>query len=330
MQMIYQSSQKDKQIEQLNHDKQLQDVEMNRQRITMFSSIGGFILLLLLGFLLLNRYNLKKKANEKLSSAYDKIELKNRQITDSINYAKRIQTAILPPLETIKQKLQNFFILYQPKDIVSGDFYWFSVHEKKTFFIIGDCTGHGVPGALMSMIGNTLLNEIINQKNVTDPGQILNQLHVGVGSALRQQGLDTLSQDDGMDVTICCLDEKDPMQLSYATANHSLFVKNAKGLSELKGDIHSIGGNFDANEKLFTTHKVSLEKGSFVIMSTDGYYDQFGGEKKSKFLISRFEKLLLETDLASEDASEKLRAAIENWKGSGKQTDDILVAGFRI
>jgi serine phosphatase RsbU (regulator of sigma subunit) len=330
MQMMYQTGQKDKQIERLNHEKELKDAEIHRQRVTTFASIGGFVLILLLGFLLLSRYNLKKKANEKLSVAYINIELKNKQITDSINYARRIQAAILPPVDVIRNKLNGFFVLYQPKDIVSGDFYWYANHDDRTFFIIGDSTGHGVPGALMSMIGNTLLNEIINQKDILDPGQILTQLHQGVSLALRQQGFDTLSQDDGMDVTVCCIEEKNNSVLHYATANHSLFVKSSKGLTELKGDIYSIGGNFDNTEKKFTTHSVTLEKNSFVIVSTDGYYDQFGGDKNSKFLISRFEKFLLETDLNSNDVSEKLKHAIENWRGNCKQTDDILVAGFRV
>jgi serine phosphatase RsbU (regulator of sigma subunit) len=330
LQAIYQASQKDKEIEKLNNDKKLKDAELNRQRTIIFSSVGGLLLILLLGFVLLSRYNLKKKANHQLSKAYEKIELKNRQITDSINYAKRIQSAILPPSETIEQKLNNFFIFYRPRDIVSGDFYWYSNHNGKLFFVVGDCTGHGVPGALMSMIGNTLLNEIINQKNISDPGTILEHLHAGVTAALRQQDTDKLSQDDGMDVTVCCIDENNPMVLKYATANHSLFVKNSTGLAEFKGDIYSIGGNFDNAAKKFSTHSITLEKGDFIVLSTDGYYDQFGGENNRKFLVSRFEKLLVNTDLSKENVAESFRLAIDDWKGEGRQTDDILVAGFSV
>lgn len=329
LQAIYQSSKKDKQIEKLNNDKKLQDSELTRQRTIIFSAAGGLLLLLLLALVLFSRYNLKKKANKQLSSAYEKIELKNKQITDSINYAKRIQAAILPSIPAIKEKLKGFFIFYQPKDIVSGDFYWFSHHKNKTFFVTGDCTGHGVPGALMSMIGNTLLNEIINQKNILDPATILENLHAGVSAALRQTGHDQLSQDDGMDVTLCCIDEATGL-LTYATANHSLFLKTKTGLRELKGDLHSIGGNFDNSVKKFSTHSVILEKGDFVVMSTDGYFDQFGGEKNKKFLMSRFEELLLKTDLNKNDVATSLGAAHEKWKGSNKQTDDILVAGFSI
>ncbi|MBA3663168.1 MAG: SpoIIE family protein phosphatase [Bacteroidetes bacterium] len=330
LQAIFQTSQKDKEIEKLNNDKKLKDAELNRQRTIIFSSVAGLLLILLSGFVLLSRYNLKKKANQQLGKAYEKIELKNRQITDSINYAKRIQSAILPPLNIIEQKLNHFFVFYQPKDIVSGDFYWYSNHQEKTFFVIGDCTGHGVPGALMSMIGNTLLNEIINQKNILDPGCVLDHLHRGVSLALRQQGQDQLSQDDGMDLTLCCIDEKKPGILQYATANHTIFIKSKNTLKELKGDIHSIGGNFDNVEKKFTTHTATLEKDDFVILSTDGYYDQFGGNNNRKFLISRFEKLVLSTDLSAKNATAEFKKAIEEWRGETRQTDDILVAGFSV
>lgn len=330
LQALYQSSKKDKEIEKLNNERKLKDAELGRQRTIIFSSVGGLLLILLLGFVLLSRYNLKKKANEQLSQAYDKIELKNRQITDSINYAKRIQSAILPPVHSIEQNLKCFFVFYRPKDIVSGDFYWFSHHAGKIFFVVGDCTGHGVPGALMSMIGNTLLNEIINQKNILDPGTILSHLHNGVTLALRQQDSGKLSQDDGMDVTICCVDENDNLAFSYATANHSLFLKDERGLTELKGDIYSIGGNFDNAEKKFTTHARRLSPGTTIILSTDGYYDQFGGPNHKKFLISRFEKLLLSNNLRGSKAKEVFEKAIDDWRGSTRQTDDILVAGFSV
>ncbi|MFO0434978.1 MAG: hypothetical protein ACK5ZT_06995, partial [Sphingobacteriaceae bacterium] len=155
MQVLYQSSQKDREIEKLNNEKIVKDAELSRQRTIIISSIGAALSILILVLVLWSRFNLKKKANEQLGDAYRKIELKNQQITDSINYSKRIQTAILPPVDLLNKHLHNFFIYYAPKDIVSGDFYWFSEHNNHLFFIVVDCTGHGVPGALMSMIGNT-------------------------------------------------------------------------------------------------------------------------------------------------------------------------------
>jgi serine phosphatase RsbU (regulator of sigma subunit) len=330
MQVLYKTSQKDREIDQLSSEKKLKDAEISRSRTIIFSSIGVAALILVLVFVLLRGNIAKRRANLELAKAYRKIETKNMQITDSINYSRRIQTAILPPADLLTKSLKNFFIYYAPKDIVSGDFYWFSEINNKLYFIVVDCTGHGVPGALMSMIGNTLLTEIINQLEVTEPGEILNQLNKGVKHSLRQSGADVVSQDDGMDVSICCIDKNDPSVMKYACANHSIFVKANGKVTELSGDIYSIGGDFGKTEKSFANKTHKLEPDSFIVMSTDGYYDQFGGPKDSKFLISRFEELILKTDLEQNNTSESFAKALENWRGQRRQTDDILVAGFKI
>jgi serine phosphatase RsbU (regulator of sigma subunit) len=326
---LYQSSQKDKEIEKLNNEKSIMDADLARSRTIIFSSIGAAMLILILMFVLWRGNQAKKKANKELENAYAKIEETNTQITDSINYSKRIQNAILPPHELLAKHLPNFFVYYAPKDIVSGDFYWFTELNSKLFFIVVDCTGHGVPGALMSMIGNTLLNEIINQKEISDPGEILNQLNKGVKHALRQSGSDLISQDDGMDVSVCCLDKTDPSVLRYATANHTMFIKANGKLSELHGDIYSIGGDLERSEKLFHTKTHTLEPNSFVVMSSDGFYDQFGGPKNKKFLITRFEELILSSDLEKNNTASVFENAISKWRGSQKQTDDICVVGFK-
>ncbi len=330
MQVLYKTSQKDREIETLGNEKKLKDAELSRSRTIIFSSIGAAVLILILVLVLWSGNNAKRKANLELAKAYRKIENKNMQITDSINYSKRIQTAILPPNELVSKNLNNFFIYYAPKDIVSGDFYWFSENNNKLIFIVVDCTGHGVPGALMSMIGNTLLNEIVNQKDIVEPGEILNQMNKGVKHSLRQSGSDHVSQDDGMDVSVCCIDKKDPSVLKYATANHSIFVKTDNKVIELTGDIYSIGGDFGNTEKSFNSKTLTLEPNSFIVMSTDGYYDQFGGEKNTKFLISKFEELILNTDLSLNSTSHTFAKTLENWRGPLRQTDDILVAGFKI
>ena len=330
MQTVYQTTQKDKQIDKLNSEKELKDAELGRQRTIIFSVIGAVISALILVIVIWSRYNLKKKANLQLHEAYQKIEVKNKQITDSINYAKRIQHAILPPKELLQKHLHNFFVYYAPKDIVSGDFYWYTEHNNRLFFAVVDCTGHGVPGALMSMIGNTLLHEIINQKNVVAPGNILTLLDKGVKNALRQSGSDLISQDDGMDISICSLEINNPQKLEYACANHSIFIKSNNTVAELTGDIFSIGGDYNLIEKTFETKKHHLEPGSFVILSTDGYYDQFGGEKGGKFLISRFETFLEQNNLETPNNENLFHENILLWRGLHKQTDDILVAGFKI
>jgi serine phosphatase RsbU (regulator of sigma subunit) len=329
MAALYNSQQKDREIEKLNTEKEIKDAKIGRQRMVMISFIGGFLLVLCLGFVLLSRYNLKKKANRKLEDAYYKIEIKNRQITDSINYARRIQNAILPPSEILSQNFKDVFVFYVPKDIVSGDFYWFSKAKGKSFFVVADCTGHGVPGALMSMIGNTLLNEIVNQKGICDPGEILFHLDAGVGQALRQDETHVLSQDDGMDVSVCVMDEKDKGKICFASANHIAFLKTGNDIQEIRGDIYSIGGGLNHQAKMFTSKEITVQENDFIIMSTDGFYDQFGGKENRKFMISKFEELITHTDL-SLNAESSLRSSFENWKGDQRQTDDILVAGFRI
>jgi len=180
------------------------------------------------------------------------------------------------------------------------------------------------------MIGNTLLNEIVNQKDIVEPGEILNQLNKGVKHALRQGGSDNISQDDGMDVSVVCIDKKNPSVLKYACANHSIFVKSNGKVTELTGDIYSIGGDFGKMEKTFENKTHKLEPNSFIVMSTDGFYDQFGGQKNSKFLISRFEELILTTDLEKNNAADAFDKALNAWTGEHRQTDDILVAGFRV
>ncbi len=330
MQVLYKTSQKDREIDQLSGEKKLKDAELARSRTIIFASVGVAGLILVLVVVLLRGNLAKKKANLELAKAYRKIENKNMQITDSINYSKRIQTAILPPHDLLAKNLKNFFIHYAPRDIVSGDFYWFSELNNKLYFIVVDCTGHGVPGALMSMIGNTLLTEIVNKMEISEPGEILNQLNKGVKHSLRQSGTDFISQDDGMDVSVVCIDKKDPSVLKYACANHSIFVKSNTKVVELNGDIYSIGGDFGKTEKLFENKTYKLEPNSFIVMSTDGYYDQFGGPKDSKFLISRFEEFILKTDLEKDSVAQTFAKELENWRGDKRQTDDILVAGFKI
>lgn len=328
MTALFESAEKDKAIETLSRNNEIQVMKVNKQRIGLFSMFGGIIILTLFGLLFFNRYNIKRRANIELARAYQKIEVKNKQITDSINYARRIQSAILPPVDAIRQYFKHPFVYYSPKDIVSGDFYWFAHQEGKSFFAVADCTGHGVPGALMSMIGNTMLNEIVNQKYVLDPAEILYHLNDGVIKALRQSGLDIKEQDDGMDICICCIEDKNRNKLKYASANLSFYCKTKSGVKELRGDIFSIGGGSGTAGKMFQTKTEELEEGTVIIMSTDGYYDQFGGKNNSKFLVANFEDLIAGTDFSSNNTAEVLKKQMEIWKGNNNQTDDILVAGF--
>ncbi|PBQ34477.1 hypothetical protein CNR22_22745 [Sphingobacteriaceae bacterium] len=274
---------------------------------------------------------LKNKVLEnKVAERTKELEEKNRDIMGSITYAKRIQEAILPSKETIYKKLKKVFILYQPKDIVSGDFYWFAEENGIKIFAVVDCTGHGVPGAFMSMIGHNLLRQIVLERGVTEPGEILNNLHKGVQEALRQ-GHNEISTNDGMDVSIITISEKSN-EIKWAGANRPLVMVNKDGeLSKLDGNKYPIGGaQYDVN-RTFTTHPVSAAKASMAYMFSDGYADQFGGEKGKKFMVKRFHELLASIHLKSaEEQRSELQKHFEDWRLNHEQVDDVLIVGIEI
>ena len=265
------------------------------------------------------------------------IEAKNHDITDSIKYAKNIQEALLPPLQNLHKELKDAFVLYLPKDIVSGDFYWFAKRNNKRFIASVDCTGHGVPGAFMSIIGNTLLNEIVTEKNITSPAEILNELHLGVKTALKQSGNSENERRDGMDIALCSLNE-DGTLLEYAGANRPLwfFKKNKSGeeaFEMIKANKFPIGGLEMENEvkRTFTNHTFNVEKGDVVYIFSDGYADQFGGAKGKKFMVGNMQKLI--SEIYQKPIKEQEQLLLKNfleWKGELEQVDDVLVIGFRI
>jgi ligand-binding sensor domain-containing protein len=245
---------------------------------------------LVFGFISYRTSSIKKEnklLENKVTERTKELAEKNRDITSSIEYAKRIQEAILPSKDLIFSKLKNVFILYKPKDIVSGDFYWFG--EKDDFKIIAvvDCTGHGVPGAFMSMIGHNLLNQIVAEKGFSDPGLILEQLHKGVQSALKQ-GHNDVDTNDGMDVSLLAINTETRKCL-WAGAFRSLVIINNEGdLEKTEGNKYPVGGAQLDSERIFTTHIRDLNKGDCIYMSTDGYADQFGGSKGKKFMVKQF------------------------------------------
>lgn len=275
------------------------------------------------------------KEKERINELKVVIEKKHTEIIDSVNYAKRIQEAILPNVREITQHIPRSFIYFKPRDIVSGDFYWFSRKDDKSVIAAIDCTGHGVPGAFMSMIGNTLLNEIVNERGVTDPALILNNLNFEVNRSLKQTQQDSESRD-GMDGAICCLESTvtengvQDIQLRYAGANRPLYLIRNGILEETKANKFSIGGlEYDAS-KSYTTHSFSLQKGDTVYIFTDGFPDQFGVNGK-KLMTKKFKEILLSIqDKTMEEQKEFLRSHIENWKGDTEQTDDLLVIGIRV
>jgi serine phosphatase RsbU (regulator of sigma subunit)/CheY-like chemotaxis protein len=255
-------------------------------------------------------------------------EEKNKSITDSINYAKRIQQAKLPKKEEIKSSL-DCFILFKPKDIVSGDFYFFHKGKKSVCIAAADCTGHGVPGALMSMIGSEKLNDAVQISS--DPSEILNRLNRGIKTSLRQTE-SANSTKDGMDIAFCDIDVKSRI-IKYAGANRPLWIiRNSipAAVEEIKGTKKAIGG-YTEDDQHFSNHEVQLQKGDSIYIFSDGYADTFGGEFGKKLMTRRFKEILLGIrDKSMAEQETYLDNFIENWKAGEEQVDDILVIGVRL
>lgn len=249
-------------------------------------------------------------------------------IQDSIQYSQRIQNAILPTSEEIKRLVPESFVLFYPRDIVSGDFYWFAERSGLTFIACVDCTGHGVPGALMSMIGNTILNQIILEEGIVAPDEILNNLHVGVRRALKQDmGGDTR---DGMDLSLIVIDEK-KQSIQYAGANRNLWIIRDKMLLETKADKFPIAGSQEEVTRRFHAHTIAVQKNDVIYLTTDGYADQFGGERGKKFMVKQLSRILMEIhQQPMKEQFNVLDHKFKTWKGNHEQVDDVLVIGIRI
>jgi serine phosphatase RsbU (regulator of sigma subunit) len=277
-------------------------------------------------------YNeLEQKVAERTSEVVkqkEEIEKQKTSLTDSIHYAKRIQTAILPSEVEMKETLNDHFLFYQPKDIVSGDFYWLSKKSSKVMIAAADCTGHGVPGAFMSMIGNSLLNKIVNEHYITKPSQILEELRKGVVESLNKKGSKD-ERNDGMDMSLCAIDFKKKV-LEFAGAFNPLYIARKDELIVHRGDRQPVG-NFGKYEQPFTNHEVPIMKGDMIYIFSDGYQDQFGGADNLKYMTGKFKKLLLKISQEStERQKELLTTELEAWRAGRAQVDDILIIGIRV
>jgi serine phosphatase RsbU (regulator of sigma subunit) len=320
----YESDKKDKEISLLGKVQEAKDAELSKQRLINYIIAGSLLVVLVLSFFVFKQYAQKKKANGLLKAQNDIINEKNQSITDSINYAKVIQDAILPGEKEFTSKFSDGFVLFRPKDIVSGDFYWISQQGERTFFAVADSTGHGVPGGFMSMLGTSLLNETASEK---EPGAILDILRDKIMASLRQQGERSESKD-GMDITLCRLDTRS-MQLHYACAYNSFFLIRKGQLIESHYNKMPVG--FHHNMSNFETFAMPVEKGDILYLLTDGYADQFGGDKKKKLKIKTLKELLLRIhQQPMPQQKEFLSSTISQWMGMMEQTDDICVAGIKI
>lgn len=277
----------------------------------------------------------RKKSHEKLEAQNDIIkgnalalDIKNKEIIDSIQYARRIQEASLPSLIEIRKALPKSFIYYSPKDIISGDFYWISEQAGKVFVATADCTGQGVPGALLSIFGISHLKEIVEKNKVHSPAEILTNLRAAVISNLSKTASGETIKD-GMDMSVYMIN-KLSMQLTYSGANNGLFIIRSGAIIELKPNKHPIGAGPLSN-KPFMQEQISLKTGDLIISYTDGYADQFGGPKGKKLKVKNFKELLLKLEkMPDQTAMGKLRQAFESWKGKLEQIDDVCVIGVRV
>lgn len=322
------------QIDLLHKDKELTDLKIKEQearieneQLLRNSIAMGAVLAAALVTVLIISYRKKARANEK-------IKQQNKNIRSSINYAKRIQEAMLPKRDHHQELFENSFVLFRPRDIVSGDFYWFSGLSENHHnggkadqaFAAVDCTGHGVPGAFMSMIGINSLNGIVN-RGVTETNLMLDLLDREIKTALRQE---LTGNNDGMDVALCIY-RKEKNTLEFSGAKNPLVYIQEDTLFQVKGDVHSIGGSEHRKDFAFKRHEITIDKPTMIYLFSDGYRDQFGGKDNTKFMSRRFNKLLLDIHtLPLNEQLQLLDTTLTDWKGTRDQTDDILVMGIRL
>jgi len=269
----------------------------------------------------------KEQALDLIKQQKGELEVKVRDITDSLIYAQRIQEALLPSETYIKKHFKNSFIFFRPKNIVSGDFYWIEEKGDKVFVVAADCTGHGVPGALMSMIGLEIIEKAINEDNILIPSRILAVLNKSLEKTFsREKNIGTIIRD-GMDIGLCVVDKK-RKKIAYAGAFFPLYLIRNNNLIEIKGDKLIIGMNPEGHS--YTDHEIDLLEDDIFYMFSDGYVDQFGGPQDKKFMYRRFRHLLLTIHRFSvDDQKSILDENIKAWMGSNIQVDDIMVIGFR-
>lgn len=345
-----------REIELLESEKEKQRLELEKEAEAkkraqwMFALSGVIIVLVMVGFFVTRKKNailakqkieieyknrdLEQKneeiitQSERIIQQKDLIEKKNEEITDSILYASRIQEAVLPSIGVMDSYLSESFIFFKPKDIVSGDFYWAAESDEKLIVTAVDCTGHGVPGAFMSMLGMSFLNEIVLKENIVEADEILNQLRAEVIKSLKQTGRENEAKD-GMDMALCVIDKKN-MKMQFAGANNPMyFVRNGE-LEKIKSDRMPIGYHFRIGND-FTKQEIDLLKGDVIYIFSDGFADQFGGKDGRKLKYQPFQDLLLEIHQKSLiDQKDHLDKFFSNWRGSYEQIDDVLVIGMKI
>jgi serine phosphatase RsbU (regulator of sigma subunit) len=322
--------------ELLTQQNDLSRKTLEQQKLIIGLIAIGLVITLVAIVLVFRQYRQKQKANEiitrqkhEVEKQKEIIEEKQKEITDSIHYAKRIQRILLASDAFLNKYLPSHFILYKPKDIVSGDFYWAArTEDGRILLATADCTGHGVPGAFMSLLGVNFLNDIINDKRITQPNRILDQLRRDIIYALNPEGTETEAKD-GMDAVLCSFDFS-KMEMQFAAANNAVWVIREGDLLEFQPDKMPVGKYFE-DERDFKLQSVALKKDDIIYTFTDGYADQFGGPKSKKFKPKTLQKLLLSIcNLPMSEQRKRLETAMDEWKGGNEQIDDILIIGVRV
>jgi len=341
--MTYEFEKKETATKAENEKQQAIAEERNRkQRLISWTIAGGLFLVLVFSIFILRSLRITRKQKQIIEQKNNEtllqkkiIEEKNKDITDSIHYAKRIQSALIREEEHVSVHLPEHFILFLPKDIVSGDFYWGSEKNEFWYFAVADCTGHGVPGAIMSMLGITFLNDIVQAEKLLNPAEILNNLRDRVVAELRQMD-ESIGNKDGMDISLGRLNLK-TLELHWAGANNSLFIINAgtksveamPEIEEIKADKQPIG--YYPGAKPFTNHVVRLKKGDCIYLYSDGYADQFGGPEGKKFKKKQLAlHLVKDYTLPMKQQKQLFKKYFNDWKGSMEQVDDVCVFGIRV
>jgi serine phosphatase RsbU (regulator of sigma subunit) len=353
---VIDSERKNNHLAMIVKDNELQRKNLENKKLEQYFLVSAIVLLVIIGVVILNRYAIKNKANtslveknkeilfqqkelenytealeiqsKELKIQKEKITLIHKDITDSIEYAKGIQQAILPNIADFFEAFNEILFIYQPRDIVSGDFYWCQRVENKFFFAVGDCTGHGIPGAFMSLLGLNNLNQIIEENKIYNVAEILHQLDALLVKALKQRNKDSFS-NDGMDIAVCCFD-CDTKELEFASAKRPMYYFSDEKFEIILPSRVSVGG-IDSSEKTFSKQTVKLKKEDVIYLFTDGYADQFGGDSNRKISTTRFKNLL--KDIHTKPLIEQkiyLANFFDTWQGTNEQIDDILVLGLRI
>jgi serine phosphatase RsbU (regulator of sigma subunit) len=313
---------KEKEIDSIQHS-----AELSRSRMIIYAVSGGVMLLLVLALVLVKRNREKQRANLLINEQKDHLQQKNKEIIDSIEYAKYLQEAILPPDRLITQHLPESFILYKPKDIIAGDFYWLETRNDTVYFAAADCTGHGVPGAMVSVICSNALTKALVEEGIEKPGLILDRTRELVVQRFNRSEEAVM---DGMDISLCALDMK-TNTMQWAGANNPLWIHRKDGdeIEVIQGDYQPIAQY--PIQTPFSNHEVSVNSGDMIYLFSDGFADQFGGQKAKKLKAPQFKKWLLTlTDKTMAQRSAFLENAFEEWKGDIKQLDDVCVFGVRI